>query len=718
VAGAEPAPGRARLEFSRPPPSALEPAITVPTDPVKPALTELAAAQLPEPDELRGALSYPSFRRLWFALSLSSLGDWLGLLATTALSTALAGDATGRKATFAIGGVLIFRLMPAVVLGPFAGVFADRFDRRKTMVVCDCIRFALFASIPVVRNLPYLLAASFLVEAVSLFWIPAKEASVPNLLPLAKLEAANQISLITTYGSAPVAALVFALLAVLSKTLGAGVSFFKTNPVDLALYFDAATFLFSALTVYRLREIKGARRVVPEAAAEKGRGVFRDIVEGWRFVGSTPLIRGLVVGMLGAFAAGGTAIALGRPFVAVLGGGDAAYGLLFGAIFTGLALGMALGPRLLRDLSRHRLFGLAIVAAGGSLAVMALLPNLVLALFATASVGAFAGVAWIVGYTLLGLEVEDSKRGRTFATVQSLVRVDLLVVLALAPVLAGVIGPHQVGLFRVHVRTDGITITLFLAGLVAVLVGLVSYRQMDDGDVPLWRELARAVPWLGRHRPAFPGLLIAFEGGEGAGKSTQAKLLAEWLEARGDDVVVTFEPGATRAGATIRQVLLSRDHAGLSPRAEAMLYAADRADHVQQVIRPALERGAVVVTDRFVDSSLAYQGGGRELSFEEVRELSQWATGGIRPDITVLLDLDPAVGLARAGAEPDRMEAESLEFHERVRAAFRMLAASGGTRYVVCDASLPVAEVAAKVRAEVERRLSPPRERHDEVVPG
>jgi dTMP kinase len=662
-------------------------------------------------------LSYPSFRKLWLALSLSSLGDWLGLLATTALGASLTGDATGRKATFAIGGVLIFRLMPAVVLGPFAGVFADRFDRRKTMVICDCIRFALFASIPVVRNLPYLLAASFLVESVSLFWIPAKEASVPNLLPPAKLESANQVSLITTYGTAPLAAALFALLAVLSKTLGAGVAFFKANPVDLALYLDAATFLFSAMTVFRLKDIHGARHHAPGEEVdeeEKPRGVFGDIADGWRFVTRTPLIRGLVVGMLGAFAAGGTAIALGRPFVGVLGGGDAAYGLLFGAIFTGLAVGMGVGPKLLRDLSRHRLFGLAIVAAGTSLAVMSLLPNLILALFATVSVGAFAGIAWIVGYTMLGLEVEDDKRGRTFATVQSLVRVDLLLVLALAPVMAGVIGPHRVGLFRVFIRADGITITLFFAGVVAVAVGMLSYRQMDDGEVPLWRELAHAFPWLRRRRAPLPGIFIAFEGGEGVGKSTQAALLAEWLRTKRTDVVVTFEPGATKAGVAVRDLLLSHTHEGLSARAEAMLYAADRAHHVATVIRPALERGAVVITDRYVDSSLAYQGGGRELSMAEVAQLSDWATCGVRPDLTILLDLDPAVGLSRAGESPDRMESESLAFHERVRATFREIAQAGGNRYVTCDASLPVDEVQANVRAQVAKRLGPLLDNHHE----
>jgi dTMP kinase len=672
-------------------------------------VAELATAQLPEPEELRGVLSYASFRRLWIALSMSSFGDWLGLLATTALAAELAGgDASGRKAPFAIGGVLIFRLLPAVLLGPFAGAFADRFDRRKTMVVCDLMRFAFFASIPLLHELWWLLAVSFIVEAISLFWIPAKEATVPNLLPPAKLEAANQVSLITTYGTAPLAAAVFAGLAKLTDALGAGIGFFKANPVDLALYFDASTFLFSALTVYRLTEIRGAMRRGPdpedEEAVESG-GMFGDIVEGWRFIHTTPLIRGLVVGMLGAFAAGGTAIALGRPFVGILGGGDAAYGLLFGAIFSGLALGMALGPRLLENLSRRRLFGLSIIAAGTSLSVMSLLPNLILALVMTLSVGAFAGVAWIVGYTLLGLEVEDDKRGRTFATVQSLVRVDLLVVLALAPVIAGLIGRHRIGVFRVFIRADGVTITLFVAGAIAVLVGLLSYRQMDDGDVPLWRELVRSLPWLHRRRPVLPGLLIAFEGGEGSGKSTQARLLADWLGELRDDVVVTFEPGATPAGQTIRQVLLSKETTGLSPRAEAMLYAADRAQHVDTVVRPALERGAVVITDRFVDSSLAYQGGGRELSIEEVRDLSRFATCGIRPDVTILLDLDPAEGLARAGAEPDRMESESLEFHERVRASFRALAHHHRGRYAIVDAAQPVDVVAERVREEVERRL-------------
>jgi dTMP kinase len=210
---------------------------------------------------------------------------------------------------------------------------------------------------------------------------------------------------------------------------------------------------------------------------------------------------------------------------------------------------------------------------------------------------------------------------------------------------------------------------------------------------------------MSRRRTPLPGLFIAFEGGEGAGKSTQATLLAEWLRERHADVLVTFEPGATKAGAAIREVLLSPAHDTLSPWAEAMLYAADRADHVDNVVRPALLRGSIVVTDRYVDSSLAYQGGGRGLSVGDIAQLSDWATRGVRPDLTILLDLEPATGLGRAGGSPDRIEGESLAFHERVRATFRELAQAGGNRYVVCDASRPVDEVAADVRKEVERRL-------------
>lgn len=200
------------------------------------------------------------------------------------------------------------------------------------------------------------------------------------------------------------------------------------------------------------------------------------------------------------------------------------------------------------------------------------------------------------------------------------------------------------------------------------------------------------------------GRFVVFEGGEGSGKSTQCGLLAEHLQLAGHEVVLTREPGGTGVGAQIRALLLDPASVGLDARAEALLYAADRAHHVATVIRPALERGAVVISDRYIDSSLAYQGAGRALPVDEVATLSRWATDGLVPGVTVVLDLDPAVGLVRAGhgEAPDRLEAEPLDFHERVRTGFLTLAAADRERYAIVDATLPVDAVAGAVRAAVE----------------
>jgi dTMP kinase len=193
-------------------------------------------------------------------------------------------------------------------------------------------------------------------------------------------------------------------------------------------------------------------------------------------------------------------------------------------------------------------------------------------------------------------------------------------------------------------------------------------------------------------------LFVAFEGGEGAGKSTQIARAAAALRRQGREVVETREPGGTALGRELRRLVLAPD-AEVTPRAEALLYGADRAQHVDTVIRPALAAGAVVLTDRYVDSTLAYQGAGRGLPDASV--VTQWATGGLTPDLTVLLDLDPRVGLARAGARsaPDRLEAASLEFHDAVRAGFRALAAGAPERYLVLDATRPPDELAARIEA-------------------
>ncbi|WP_434316643.1 dTMP kinase [Leifsonia sp. P73] len=203
------------------------------------------------------------------------------------------------------------------------------------------------------------------------------------------------------------------------------------------------------------------------------------------------------------------------------------------------------------------------------------------------------------------------------------------------------------------------------------------------------------------------GLFITLEGGDGVGKSTQAALLEEWLRERGRTVVRTREPGGTAAGVEIREIVLH--HRGdIAPRAEALLYAADRAHHIATVVRPALERGEVVVQDRYIDSSVAYQGAGRVLDAGQVRDLSLWAAEGLLPDLTILLDLDETAARARLDTSRtsyDRLEAERSEFHARVRAAYLGLAEAEPERFLVVDAALPVEEIAADIRRRLEDRV-------------
>lgn len=201
-------------------------------------------------------------------------------------------------------------------------------------------------------------------------------------------------------------------------------------------------------------------------------------------------------------------------------------------------------------------------------------------------------------------------------------------------------------------------------------------------------------------RFADQGVFVCFEGGEGAGKSTQSRALQQWLQEQGHQVLLTFEPGDTAVGQKVRQIVLDPATGDLSHRTEALLYAADKAEHVDTVVLPALARGEVVITDRYVDSALAYQGAGRDLLVEEVERLNRWATGDLRPHLTVVLDLEPSQGLDRF-VERDRIEGESAQFHQRVREAFLRMAAADPDHYLVLDARAPVEEISRAVRERV-----------------
>jgi dTMP kinase len=620
----------------------------------------------------------------------------------------------------AFGSVVAVRMLPALIMGPLAGVVADRWDRRYTMVICDLGRFVLFASIPGITLITHdaklvvlwAAVATFMIETLQMAWGPAKDASVPNLLPRSRLESANQLTLATTYGVTPVlAGAILAVLTTVVNSVHKSTGHSSVNPTHLALYFDALTFLATALTVtFGIKEISG--RTVERRAKQSN--LWREFIGGWAYVGKTPLVRGLVLGILGAFAGAGVVVGTAQFYARSLGGGDSTFYILFAFLFVGLAIGIVGGPRFVGALSRRRWFGLSIVLAALSVSILAFAWHLVIAVFAAIGVGVGAGMAFLAGTTLLGREVSDDIRGRVFSFIQTGTQLTLLFTVSFSAFVVGLGGSRHI--LGINVSTT--RILLLAAGVFGIVAGLTALRQMDDKKgVPLLRDVLSSVrgrPLSLAQQAVHVGRFIVFEGGEGAGKSTQVRLLAERLRTAGRDVVVTREPGATDVGARIRGLLLDRDPAesgAIAPRAEALLYAADRAHHVATVVRPALERGAIVISDRYVDSSLAYQGAGRVLPVDEVSWLSGWATGGLRPDLVVLLDVDPTVGLARAagrGTGVDRLESEALPFHERVRYAFLDLAAAEPGRYLVVDAGRPAESVAGLVADRVATLLPPP----------
>ncbi len=407
--------------------------------------------------------------------------------------------------------------------------------------------------------------------------------------------------------------------------------------------------------------------------------------------------------MLGAFFAAGAVIGLARTFVGDLQAGDAAYGVLFGSVFTGLALGIALGPKIFSQFSRRRIFGVALTVSSAFLVALSLVSNLVLALILTLFLGAFAGLSWVTGFTMLGMEVENEVRGRIFAFVQSLIRVALVLVLAIAPIIAAAIGRHTFIVLNHTFNYDGAAFTMFGAGILGIIVGIFSYKRMKDRPtVSFFSDVMSAFRGElgGITGQSHAGIFIAFEGGEGSGKSTQTVLLKNYLESIGEEVLTTREPGGTELGKSLRTILLDPATGAISPRSEALLYAADRAHHVYSVIRPALEAKKIVITDRYLDSSIAYQGAGRVLQPSEVARISRWATESLTPTLTIILDLPAEKGLARLDGA-DRIEQESLAFHERVRREFLNLANVDPERYFVVDATQPQEEISRLINERV-----------------
>ncbi|CNE79198.1 Thymidylate kinase [Mycobacterium tuberculosis] len=659
-----------------------------------------------QPPGVSSPSSFPPSGPLWrlrTALSLAGLAQWLSVPALTAMVAMLTREDDVAARAQAVGGTLALMLLPAVLLAPLAGVLAARVDRRLMLMIADVLRLVVVVTVPLVGLLAWTLAAAFLVSCLSLLWAAAARASLHALLPGEEPRAARTASR-AVYGPAPVAGVLFAVLALIADgTLGRG------SRADLALYVTAGIFAVSTAAVAMIREI-------PVTAAAPVPAALKLLFQG----PGTAAARGTGLAVAAASLTAGAVVAVARVHTGELGGGDAGYGTVLAGLAVGLGFGMFLGPRVLVPFSRRRLLGLAVVAAALALVVLALVQNLVVVVFLTAFLGVSAGAAWSTA-TAAVTDPDAPEDARPVAYLRSVAIAAALVALVAVPLIAGALGAHRIELGGGVYDFAGSGAALLIAAVVALVCGLPAYRRLDDRrGIPLVPDLRAALhgeiytPPQAAAEPAQQparrerGVFIAFEGGEGAGKTTQARLAAIWLRDHGYDVVTTHEPGATKIGMRLRAMLLDRDTTGLSDRAETLLYAADRADHIANVIRPAMERGAIVVSDRYVDSSLAYQGFGRQQPVEDIARVNAWATGGLVPDLTVLLEIPPEAGLRRLPAPADRIESEPRDFHERVRAGFRALAEADPDRYLVLDASRPQSELSREIQYRIREILPDP----------
>jgi dTMP kinase len=652
-------------------------------------VSAVSTPEQPTAHRVRAVLAIPAFRRLWLVTSVAGVCDWLSLLALSALATQLTSGYSAQS--FALGGVVATKLLPPLVLGPIAGALADKFDRRRVMVVCDLLRCALFVSIPLVGSIWWLLAATLLIEMCALFWIPAKDASVPNLLRRPdQVETANQLALVMTYGVSVITASgLFALLSRAGAMLGAS----ALDTVYVAVLLSGGAYLVIALTVLlRIPEISGRSTGRREATP----GVLALVRDGATFVVRTPLVRGLVTGIVGAFSAGGVVIGSATLYAAGLGGGNAAYGVLFASVFIGLALGMGTAPRLARRVPHNRLFGAGIVAAGFALLLVSLAPHLFVAIAAVTLVGAFAGISFLTGLTIIGSQVADEVRGRVNAFVQTIVRLTLLGSLAVVPVIVGLVATRPVQVFGFAFTLDGTRVVMFAGGLLAAAIGSLAYRQMDD------RRTAPIVPdLLAGMRRGEPrtgnGVLVTVEGSDPAETADQTSRLVTALRAAGHAVVELGGDERGRVDAATREAALS------GPRARALAAAAVLADQVERVARPALAAGHVVVADRFLTGPLAALGGdalgGAALGTADRERLVEWASGRLRPDVSVLLD--------RAPVGPRPPSGLAGEEHVLVQRLLAHLAAAEPHRYVVVDAAGDAEAVAEQVWSGLEPVLPP-----------
>ncbi|NBM16881.1 dTMP kinase [Streptomyces sp. GC420] len=682
---------------------------------------------------VRALLRVPSLRRLWSAQLVGGVADALALLVLVLLTlqAAVAQDSFGggyRGAAFAVATVFGARILAtvlfgAVLLGPLTSLTAagGPLDRRWTMIGADGLRLVLLIVAPLWidwtpdKAPAFLLGTVFVTAAAERFWTVCREGAAPALLPGPPpegaavrplpdhLDALRRLSLRTGFVTLPLAAAVLVVVSLAGNLLGTVVEWFHLHQAAPASYVAAGLFSASVSVLWFLElpdaqtprarsPLEGLRRPRTGTGADKGR------------TGAVGLLVTACAAVAGAVA---SAVAVSVLHAADLDGGPVTFGLLVLALLGGVVLGIRTAPGVLPQLSRRRLLAMAVALTGLALLAMGLVPDTATVLFVALFAGYAAGVAANTGHVLLDQEVEEFRRARMTEHLQAVVRLSLALAAVLAPVVAAAIGRHRLAGGDFVFAHGGAAFTLMLVGALLLPVAALLLARTDDrSGVPLRRDLREALRGGDpEQRLLGPGFFIALEGGDGAGKSTQVEALAEWIRAKGHEVVVTREPGATPVGKRLRSILLDVSSAGLSHRAEALLYAADRAEHVDTVVRPALERGAVVISDRYIDSSVAYQGAGRDLAPTEIARISRWATDGLVPHLTVLLDVSPETARERFTEAPDRLESEPPEFHARVRAGFLTLAAADPGRYLVVDAGQEPEAVTTVVRHRLDQML-------------
>lgn len=605
---------------------------------------------------------------------------------------------------FAIAAVLLARVAPTLLFSPIAGVLADRWDRKKLMVTCDLIRAVMIMALPFVERFggtvpllsPVVLLFIFsaLLEMLTLAWQPAKDSTLPEMVVNPRhLTHAYSLLLIAAYATFPLSGAIFGGLAKISEWMSGvtGIGALGTNPELLAFILDSVTFLVSAGLTMTLRIVPREKKQEPL----NFKAAVREVVDGVKFLVGHEMIRPWVIGIGGAFAGIGTYMTMAPFFLSdVLGGGPGSFGLLVAAVGTGLGVGfLAAGPTA-QAFPKDIIFSVVVMAMGVCIAVFGSVSTLSSALVVSGLSGVFAGFAYPTGYALIQERLHPTLRGRGSAAINSVVRLAIVGAAAVAPALVKIIdgaSPGPIEVFDGSFQVLGIRVAMWIGGALIFLAGLVT---------------TKAVGARRHQRPAGSGMFLVFEGGEGSGKSTQIELLSGALTARGHRVIVTREPGGSSIGQKLRELLLDPANGNISDKAEALLYAADRAQHVEECIRPALESGAIVLCDRYIDSSIAYQGVVRGLGADQIRAVNRWGTGGLFPDMVFLLDYEAELGLERAGDEPDRIEQEGLDFHRRVREAYRLLAERHANRFLVLDAGKSAEEIARLVLRRVERMLA------------